>query len=113
MIVDDDRTTVRLLHTLLEMDGFEVTSAARGRDALDKALEVRPDIFLVDFHLTDMDGLQLVATLRASAEFADVPIVITSGLDKEDDALAAGANRFLVKPFEPNALATIFTDLLG
>lgn len=113
MIVDDDRTTVKLLQMLLEMDGFDVTVAARGHDALAKAHDVHPDVFLVDFHLTDMDGVELITNLRKMTAFASTPILVASGLDKEEDALAVGANRFLVKPFDPNTLTAILTDLLG
>lgn len=113
MIVDDDRTTVRLLKTLLEMDGFEVMTSARGRDVLENAPEARPDIFMVDFHLSDMTGLELITELRKHEAFASTPIVVASGLDKEDEVLQAGANRFLGKPFDPGALTAVFRELLG
>lgn len=113
LIVDDDPTTVKLLQTLLELDGFEVSVAPRGQMAFDSLQEFRPDAFLIDFHLHDMDGTELVEMLRANAEFANAPIIMASGLDKEDEALSAGADEFLVKPFEPNLLADIFYDLLG
>jgi DNA-binding response OmpR family regulator len=113
LIVDDDRTTVRLLQTLLEMDGFEVLISARGQTAFELAQQNAPDIFLVDYHLADMDGVDLVSQLRASAQFAKTPIVMASGLNVEAAALKAGANTFLVKPFEPNKLATLFYGLIG
>jgi DNA-binding response OmpR family regulator len=112
LIVDDDRTTVKLLQTLLEMDGFEVLIAPRGQAALELAQVTPPDIFLVDYHLADMDGLEVVARLRADPAFATSPIVVASGLNVEDEALEVGANLFLVKPFEPNKLAGLFYDLL-
>jgi DNA-binding response OmpR family regulator len=105
LIVDDDRTTVKLLQTLLQMDGFDVLIAPRGQTALELAQDTPPDLFLVDFHLADMDGLDVVAHLRADPAFADTPIV-------EEEALKAGADLFLVKPFEPNKLAGLFYDLL-
>jgi DNA-binding response OmpR family regulator len=113
LIVDDDPTTVKLLRTLLELDGFDVEVAARGHLAIDKAQETNPDVFLIDYHLQDMEGVELVAHLRATAQFVQAPIIMASGLDCEDEALKAGANAFLIKPFEPNRLADIFYDLLG
>ncbi len=112
MIVDDDRTTVYLLKTLLEMDGFEVTLAPRGSMALDKARQEHPDIFLLDYHLSDMDGTTLTKALRADPQFAKTPIVMSSGLNVEDEAKRAGANLFLVKPFEPSNLAGLLNKLL-
>lgn len=113
MIVDDDRNTVKLLQTLLEMDGFEVVNAPRGLVALETAPEVSPDLFLIDYHLADTDGVDLVQKLRRLPEFAQTPIVMASGLNMEDEALQAGANLFLVKPFEPGKLADLFNGLLG
>ena len=113
LIVDDDPTTTKLLRTLLELDGFEAEAAARGHLALDKALATHPDAFLIDYHLQDMEGVELVVKLRANSQFAKAPIIMASGLDREDVALKAGANAFLIKPFEPNLLAKMFYDLLG
>ena len=113
MIVDDDRTTVKLLQTLLELDGFEVQSAGRGADVMPGAQEFKPDIFLMDYHLSDTDGVDIVRDLRASEEFARTPIIMTSGLDVEEEALEAGATRFLVKPFEPEELPGLFNELIA
>jgi len=113
MIVDDDRTTVKLLQTLLEMDGFEVVTAARGQLALEHAQASPPDVFLVDYMLADMDGVELLAALRATPRFAHTPIVMASGMNVEDQALQSGANMFLIKPFEPGQLASMFHRLLG
>lgn len=113
LIVDDDRTTVKLLQTLLEMDGFEVVMAARGQAALELAREAVPDVFLVDYHLADMAGVELVSLLRAEPMFSKTPIVMASGLNMEEEALKAGANKFLIKPFEPNKLADLFNSMIG
>lgn len=113
MIVDDDKTTVKLLRTLLELDGFDVSIAPLGAGVLAQALEVQPNLFLIDYHLSDMDGVEVIRTLRADPHFADAPIIMASGLDVEDEALKAGATMFLVKPFEPDALPTLFNQLIG
>lgn len=113
LIVDDDRTTTNLLRTLLEMDGFEVEISARGQMALEMAHEFKPDVFLVDYHLADMEGVDLVAQLRKDPMFANAPIVMASGLDVQEEAMRAGSDRFLIKPFEPGQLSDLFLDLLG
>lgn len=112
MIVDDDRTTVSLLKMLLEMDGFDVVIVPRGEMVLEKAHLESPDIFLMDYHLADMDGVTVCANLRADPRFAHTPIVMSSGLNVEFEAKRAGANLFLVKPFEPADLPGIFNKLL-
>ena len=113
MIVDDDRTTVTLLKTLLELDGFDVVIVPRGAMVLEKAHLEKPDLFLLDYHLADMEGTTIIRNLRADPAFATTPIVMSSGLNVEDEAKKAGANMFLVKPFEPSNLATIFNKLIG
>lgn len=113
MIVDDDRTTVKLLQTLLELDGFDVSVAGRGGEVMGIAIQVQPDIFLMDYHLTDMDGVDVLRDLRAHAQFANTPVVMASGLDVEEEVMEAGASAFLIKPFEPDELPTLFSKLLG
>jgi CheY-like chemotaxis protein len=100
MIVDDDKTTVTLLQMLFELDGFEVANVARGSKVLEEASKEKPDIFLIDYHLADMDGTALTKKLRADPQFARTPIVIGLGLNVEDEQ-RAGANAFTIKPYEP------------
>ena len=68
-------------------------------------------MFLIDYHLLDMDGIELITQLRADPEFAQTPIVMASGMDVSHEALAAGANAFLTKPYEPDDLSDLFKQL--
>ena len=113
MIVDDDRTTVKLLKMLLELDGYQVVSVDRGGDAVLKARETSPDVIMVDYHLTDMSGKDVLVALRGEPAFARTPIVVTSGMNVEREAISAGADRFLLKPFEPDELPLLFTKLMA
>jgi CheY-like chemotaxis protein len=113
LVVDDDRNTVKLLQTLLELDGFEVAVSPRGADVIPTAEATHPDIFLMDYHLADMDGVEIVRALRAHPIFGKVPIVMTSGLDVSEEVLEAGANKFIIKPFEPSDLPILFNSLLA
>lgn len=113
MIVDDDRTTVKLLQTLLELDGFDISIAPRGADVIPLANEFKPDLFLMDYHLSDMDGVEVIRELRAGGPFMTTPIVVASGLDVEEEVKEAGANAFLIKPFEPDELPGLFNRLLA
>jgi DNA-binding response OmpR family regulator len=109
LIVEDDQTSVKLLKILLEeVHGYQVSVARHGADVVSMASEVKPDVFLIDYHLTDMDGLTLIGSLRSNPLFEKTPIVMASGLDVEIEATKAGANAFLVKPYEPDELANLF-----
>ncbi len=112
MIVDDERTTVSLLTTLLEMDGFDVVVVPKGSQVLKKARKTKPDVFLIDYHLADMEGTEVIKALRADKQFAKTPIVVASGLDVEEECRRAGAAEFLIKPFDPGGLAGLFKRLI-
>lgn len=113
MLVDDDRTTIGLLKTLLELDGFEVSLSPKGETALEQAREFMPAAFVVDLNLADMYGTDVVRQLRADAQFANSAIIITSGMPKSEDAIESGADKFLLKPFDPTELVDSLRSLLG
>ncbi|HPV06512.1 MAG TPA: response regulator [Aggregatilineales bacterium] len=113
LIVDDDRTTVDLLKTLLQFDGFDVATARDGASAMSRAHDFQPDAFLVDYHLADGDGTDLVEALRGDATFSQTPIIVASGMEREQEALASGADAFLPKPFDPLDLIALLNNLLN
>ena len=112
MIVDDDSVTVKLLQTLLELEGFDVIPIRRGADVVPAVLQQNPDAILMDYHLQDMDGVEIVRDLRGRDEYASLPIIVTSGLNVETEAMEAGASLFLVKPFEPDELPRLFNQFI-
>ena len=104
MIVDDDSNSTSLVKTFLELDGCEVQIVLRGADAPRRAQEFVPDVFLIDYHLGDREGTEIVQELRASSLFANTPIIMASGRDVGAEASSAGADMFLVKPYDPELL---------
>ncbi len=113
LIVDDDRNMMRLLATLLEMDGYEV-SQAFGIGELRALLEVeKPDLVLMDVFLSDGDGLELLNEIRGSNELVDLPVVMTSGMNLSEQCAATGANAFLLKPYTPEQLVQTIESILG
>ncbi len=113
LVVDDDRTTVTLLQTLLELDGFGVIVCPRGSEVVNTMRAEKPDIVLMDYHLADMKGLEVLKQIRADDELGNTVVVMTSGLDASLESEAAGADTFLIKPFEPGKLAGLFNDLIA
>jgi two-component system phosphate regulon response regulator PhoB len=104
MIVDDEIEMSRLLKMLLELEGFSVETAPTGEGALAKLAVQTPHILMVDYHLHDMSGEELIRKLRAQEALANVPIVVVSGRDVEHEVLKTGATEFMLKPFEPDDL---------
>lgn len=103
LVVDDD-FMVASVHTrfVQRIEGFEVVGAARtGAEALHLVEELDPDLLLLDVHLPDMSGLQVLAALRAAGNHVGVVMVTAErGADAVRTALHGGAMQYLVKPFE-------------
>jgi DNA-binding response OmpR family regulator len=104
MIVDDDRNMVSLLKILLEMDGYEVVNLTNGKDFISKVREVDPDLVLLDVFISNTDGKELVANLRATPDLMKTKVIMTSGMDLAEQCKEAGADAFLLKPYTPDQL---------
>lgn len=113
MIVDDDQTVNSLLKILFEMDGYEVVNVTRGRDLPDIAHSENPDLILMDVFLSDGDGIEILAGLRKIPELANIQVVMTSGMDVEDQCMQTGANGFLLKPYTPDQLMRVIRNSLS
>jgi DNA-binding response OmpR family regulator len=112
MIIDDDRATVSLLTMLLEMDGFQVSQSPQPQTVLEQARAAGVDAFIIDCHLGGFNGLDLVRDIREDADMAAKLIIVTSGKDLSDEAVAIGADLFMLKPFSPNELSAKLSGLL-
>jgi two-component system KDP operon response regulator KdpE len=99
LVVDDELPIQRFLRTALDTGEFSLHQAENGHGALAAAVALRPDIILLDLGLPDMDGVEVIRRIR---EWSQVPIIVLSVREREDDkvkALSAGADDFLTKPF--------------
>jgi len=99
LVVDDELPIQRFLKTALDTGEFSLHQAENGHGALAAAVALRPDIILLDLGLPDMDGVEVIERIR---EWSQVPIIVLSVREREDDkvkALTAGADDYLSKPF--------------
>lgn len=99
LIVDDEPAIRRFLRTALGAYGHSISEAASGEDALKAAATTHPDIIILDLGLPDMDGIEVTRRIR---EWTQVPIIVVSVREHENDkiaALDAGADDYLTKPF--------------
>ena len=100
LLVDDDAAIRRAVATGLELEGFEVVPASGGHAALAAVDTIDPAVVLLDITMPDLDGLEVLARLRAAGN--DVPVCVLSARDEVDDrvrGLEAGADDYVVKPF--------------
>lgn len=107
MLAEDDPTMVTLLETLLGMEGYQVISLEMDDDVFESVRSDRPDVLLLDVHLPNANGLEVLAQLRAHDDTKDLSVVMTSGLNVENECIDNGANGFLLKPYMPDDLLTI------
>lgn len=116
LIVDDDVELVELISDVLDRDGrFEFRSANNGFDAGMMVKEYRPDLIVLDVMLPDINGKEVCQRVRGDSTMDEVRIVCISGMveeDRIDDLRAAGANDFMHKPFEVEALLDRICQLL-
>lgn len=106
MIVDDASGYQKVLTNHFKEQGWDVVSAQNGQDALDKLQSTnQPSLFVVDFEMPRMDGIQLTEKLRALSQFDNTPIImLTTRANFRDSAIKAGVNEFLSKPYDAAAL---------
>ena len=104
LIADDDPQILRALRITLSARGYEVDTAADGREALKRATEGHPDIIVLDLGMPGLTGIEVIEAVRA---WSTVPILVVSGrsdsLDKVE-ALDAGADDYVTKPFAADEL---------
>jgi two-component system KDP operon response regulator KdpE len=104
LVCDDEPQIVRALKVILRDAGFEAVPASTGEEALDLAAVKPPEAAILDLMLPDIDGVELTRRLR---EWSEMPILVLSAVGEEDakvEALAAGADDYVTKPFGPREL---------
>ena len=100
LLVDDDAAIRRTMTVGLELEGFDVVCASGGRAALEAVKAVQPAVMLLDLTMPDLDGLEVLARLRAAGD--DLPVCVLSAREQVSDrvrGLEAGADDYVVKPF--------------
>ncbi len=105
LVVDDDPATLRLVRTALESEGFEVSTALTGQQALNKLTKELPNLAIVDLNLPDIHGFEVCRRIQ---QYAIVPVIMLTGEDKEDtivDGLDRYAEDYITKPFNNRELA--------
>lgn len=106
LVVDDEERMVRFIRLNLEHDGFQVSEAFNGKEAIQKIRDVTPDLILLDVMMPDIDGFEVLETVR---EVSQVPVIMLTAKGEEDDrvrGLELGADDYVTKPFSPRELVS-------
>ena len=109
LAVDDEPDVLMIVRTALQSEGFDVETAANGKDCLEIATENPPDLIILDVMMPGMSGFDVLKELKAEPKTSTVPVIMLTGLSERDkmlEALSSGIDYYIVKPFD-------FNDLIG
>ncbi len=114
-LVDDSATILMSLEGILKKAGFEVDKAGNGQQALDSLRQGKPDLMITDLNMPGMDGISLIREVRKLPGMRFMPILMLtteSQQSKRQEAKAAGATGWLVKPVQPDDLLRVIRQVL-
>ncbi len=116
LTVDDSGSLRQMVAFSLKAAGYDVVQAVDGQDGLNRAKEKTVDLVLTDQNMPVMDGLTLITNLRTLASYQKVPILMLTTESSDElkaKGKAAGANGWLVKPFDPKRLIEVVQKVIG
>ena len=109
LIVDDSQVDRSRLEQLLAGNGFQVTTAAAGQQAIDSVKRAKPDAILMDVNMPGMDGFAATRALRGDAGTKDIPVVLVTAKDQKADKAwgqMLGAKGYITKPYTDDQILT-------
>jgi len=116
LAVDDSASMRQMVSFTLKGAGHQVTEAADGQEALNKAKSQQFDLIITDVNMPVMDGITFIKNLRGEAKYKFTPMLMLtteSAADKKSEGRAAGATGWIVKPFNPDQLLNTVNKVLG
>ncbi|MBP7691112.1 MAG: response regulator [Anaerolineales bacterium] len=116
LIADDDASVRRLIELVLRKDGYRLTMAANGWQALELLQTETPDLLISDLNMPDLDGFQLLTALKATPGLARLPVIVVTAAGQpgqEAEALRLGAAACVLKPFAQAQFLALVRGLLA
>lgn len=116
LVVDDDPRLLHVVAMYLSIEGYEVDTAGNGEEGLRLLEQRRPDLVILDVMMPGIDGLEACRRIKSNPETRAIPVVLFTALSRTDDVengRAAGANRFINKPFSLIGLGAVIRSFLA
>lgn len=107
LIIDDNELQCKVQSRILRSESYQTVTASNGKEALQILRTLRPHVILMDVEMPDLNGLDVLRKLRKTSVFAHTPVIMISGVNTKNivrDSMQAGANSFMVKPFDKATL---------
>ena len=115
LVVDDEEEVLAHLSNILKRANYEVVSTTRGKEAVELAMKLKPDLIVLDLVLTDIDGLQVCKCVKKDQATKDIPVIIMTGFGTdyaEEKSRDYGADDFIKKPYDAKDLLVKIKTLL-
>ena len=116
LLVDDEPNVVKSLAFVLRKEGYDVSSAANGEDAMTMIQESKPNLMFLDVMMPKKNGYELCQEIKSDSSLRDIHIIMLTAKGQETDrekGLNAGADEFMTKPFSPMVIVDKVKELLG
>lgn len=116
LLVDDENDILELVTPMLENSGYEVLTAADGQEAIEKARLQKPDLIILDLMLPKLDGYSVCRMIKLDKTIKNIPIIMftaRAGKDDQSTASEVGADAYIIKPFDPEAMLSKIKELLA
>jgi len=116
LVVEDDPNILRQIEFNLQTHGYIVETAINGVDALKKMMLKRPTLLITDIMMPEMDGYELVASVRKDDQLADLPVIMLTARTQDNDitqGYSSGTDLYLTKPFNPAELLRFVQRIVG
>ena len=113
LIIDDDPTVSELIKRQLLRDSYNVVIANNGKEGIELARKIKPNLITLDILMPEMDGWSVLRTLKADPEVSKIPVVMASILDEKNKGFSLGAADFVSKPIEKERLISSIQTLIG
>jgi signal transduction histidine kinase/CheY-like chemotaxis protein len=107
LVIEDDSSTRELISRFLEKDGYRVVRARDGKEGLELAVKIQPDVITLDLILPSLDGWHVLTSLKTNPELKDIPVIIISVTDDKEMGYMLGASEFITKPIEREQLVRV------
>ncbi|QQS35466.1 MAG: response regulator [Ignavibacteriales bacterium] len=107
LVADDSPTIRKFVSFALTVQGFEIIQVCDGMEALEKLPAEKIDLIITDLNMPNLDGFELIKSIRENPELKEIPIIILSSLSGSEEiekGLSSGANSYIIKPFDPKRI---------
>jgi CheY-like chemotaxis protein len=117
MLIEDDATMIGLLKTLLGIEGYDVVAFDGETEVLHSIRQEKPDLILLDvnlknFGIHDITGFDMLKEMRADDDLRNIGVIMSSGMNYQQESKEAGADGFVMKPYMPDSLLNLIKEIV-